>query len=282
MRTAPAKRVLFAILLTLALGFGTARAGAASIARPARPVVVSLTAPHNLFIGTPLVSPNHAYSFVVQSDGALVEYEGRRVVDVVHAADRRNSPARLALQPNGELVELVRTTIIWRSYTAGSGSATRLTLGNDGTLRLENANGLVWSAALGNSCTANTAARALLVSIGQQRARACSGPNQLLITPVTTGASALGAGTPLGSYRINSKVQNTRLYPAAGGVYAVRYWLPYDGNTYGIHDSPWQTFPYGSGLYQIEGSHGCIHMPRPALDWFFLWAQIGTTVTIAD
>ena len=54
----------------------------------------------------------------------------------------------------------------------------------------------------------------------------CEGHSQVLVTPVTTGASNLGDGTPTGTWRVYAKVSPTTLYPAGGGAYPVKYWMP--------------------------------------------------------
>lgn len=69
------------------------------------------------------------------------------------------------------------------------------------------------------------------------------------------------------------------LYPSTGGSYPVRYWVPYHG-AYGIHDSSWQTFPYGSQRYRTDGSHGCTHVPLATMAWFYSWVRVGTPVDI--
>lgn len=101
----------------------------------------------------------------------------------------------------------------------------------------------------------------------------------MLTTRITSGATALGDGTPTGTWRLQAKQRDTYLYPAAGGKYYVHYWMPYDG-AYGMHDSSWQKFAYGSSEYRTQGSHGCVHLPRAAIAFMFGWAPIGTTVTI--
>jgi len=129
-------------------------------------------------------------------------------------------------------------------------------------------------------CAWTGASRAVLFSLGAQRAYFCSGKHLVRASAVTTGASAYGYGTPTGVYRIVNKVRNTALYPSTGGVYPVKYWMPFIGNVYGIHDSPWQTIPYGSQAYKTQGSHGCIHLPPATIAWFFGWAPIGTIIRI--
>ena len=38
--------------------------------------------------------------------------------------------------------------------------------------------------------------------------------------------------------------------------------------------------PYGSPKYRTKGSHGCVHMPLPAMRFLYTWAEVGTTVRI--
>ena len=125
----------------------------------------------------------------------------------------------------------------------------------------------------------------IYVSISKQYLWACSGPELIVGTSVTTGASALKNvhdATPLGTWRIYSKVRNTVLAgrDANGSWYDhVKYWMPF-WEGYGFHDASWQTFPYGSSLYKTKGSHGCVHVPLAALTTIYNWAAVGTLVTI--
>jgi lipoprotein-anchoring transpeptidase ErfK/SrfK len=127
-------------------------------------------------------------------------------------------------------------------------------------------------------CTQNTAGRTILVSIKVQRAWMCSGRTQVYSTLVTTGAENVGDGTPLGSWHVQDK-QTNRYLVGPGYRDFVKYWMPFDGD-FGFHDASWQTMPYGSAGYKANGSHGCIHLPLPAMKWFFNWADTNTTVTI--
>lgn len=131
-----------------------------------------------------------------------------------------------------------------------------------------------------NHCAANTDAQRVYVSIAAQHAWMCAHSVQVAQTAVTTGATADGEATPTGTFVINSKQTDATLTVSDGSSYHVKYWLPYSGNTYGFHDASWQTFPYGSSQYHTDGSHGCVHLPLPAMRWLFDWAQVGTVVTI--
>jgi lipoprotein-anchoring transpeptidase ErfK/SrfK len=127
-------------------------------------------------------------------------------------------------------------------------------------------------------CTANTGTQIILVSIRRQRAWMCQGRTQVYSTLVTTGAENVGNGTPVGTWHIQDE-QTNRYLVGPGYRDFVKYWMPFDGD-FGFHDASWQTMAYGSPGYKANGSHGCIHLPLPAMKWFFHWASTATTVTI--
>ena len=128
-------------------------------------------------------------------------------------------------------------------------------------------------------CRASTDAQHVIVSISQQHAWICAGTRQVKDSPVTTGASATGDGTPLGTWHVQGKETDRMLTVLTGESYHVDYWMPYDG-VYGFHDSSWQKFPYGSPLYRTQGSHGCVHVPLAVMAWLYDWTQVGAAVTI--
>jgi hypothetical protein len=229
-----------------------------------------------LYAGKYLRSADRVYAVTMWTSGSLVITRRGTPVWVVRSG---HPGAHLGVRHDGDLVIAVGTHTVWDTGTTTSGSTNSLVMANDGSLSLRNANGIVWSNRLLNGCRSTSVAKRLIVSIRSQVGRVCAGRNQILTTAVTTGASAHGDGTPLGSWRVQAKVPNTVLYPAAGGAYPVRYWVPYDG-AYGIHDSSWQRFPYGSSLYTTQGSHGCVHLPGAMMTWFFGWVSVGTSVTI--
>jgi hypothetical protein len=130
-------------------------------------------------------------------------------------------------------------------------------------------------------CRTNTDAQRVIVSIARQHAWVCAGPRQVKDSAVTSGATATGAGTPLGTWHIQAKQTDRMLTVLSGESFHVDYWMPYDG-VYGFHDAAWQTFPYGSAQYRTEGSHGCVHFPHPVMAWLYNWADVGATVTIRN
>jgi lipoprotein-anchoring transpeptidase ErfK/SrfK len=130
-------------------------------------------------------------------------------------------------------------------------------------------------------CRTNADAQRVIVSIAQQHAWMCTGPKQVKDSVVTSGATATGDGTPLGTWHIQAKQTDRMLTVLSGDSFHVDYWMPYD-DVYGFHDAAWQKFPFGSAQYRTEGSHGCVHFPHAVMAWLYGWADIGATVTIQN
>ena len=227
--------------------------------------------------GARLVSPHGAAYAIVTRSGRLAvdRADGQRVWAT---APRNAASPRLYVGGRGDVVLADGTRRLWSTGTAGSGRADTLRLTDAGTLVLRAGRLPVWSSRTGNLCRAGGPKR-LVVDLSRQLMAACVSTRQVRATPVTSGAVDLGRGTPTGTYRVQGHTRDTTLYPAAGGAYPVKYWMPYDG-AYGMHDSPWQHFPYGSRRYRTEGSHGCVHVPPAMMAWVFRWAVTGTQVTI--
>lgn len=259
------------LLLVLALGLGLLVATPAAAATPPDRIVTG----QGLVAGQRLVSAHGRFT-------AAVEPSGTFAVRAASGGAFWHTPpvgagARLSLGRTGGIV-VSSPHGSWSALTGGS-SADTFVLGDDGVLTLTARGLLVWSSRIGNGCPWSRGAL-FTVDISAQFARACYRGRQLRATPVTTGAPARGDGTPTGTWRVQARIRDTVLRPASGGAYPVHYWVPYDG-AYGLHDSPWQRFPYGSGQYRWHGSHGCTHVPAAMMAWLFGWVRVGsTTITI--
>lgn len=241
------------------------------------PLPSSMGAGHTLGAGGQLRSPNRAYALTLSPTGDLSLRIGSRIIWRTSTAGLKSY---LIVRTDGDVRLMSRGRVLWHTATKNSGSANRLSVDDNGVLTLRSTVGVVWSSRLGNTCTRTGVAHLVSVDISSQLARFCSDWQQVLVSYVTTGASSLGNATPTGTWRVQAKVRDTVLRPAGGGAYPVRFWVPYDG-AYGLHDSSWQTFPYGSPLYRTQGSHGCVHVPPTVMSWFFAWAPVGTIVQIA-
>ena len=261
------------LLVLLPLGMAETSAADTTVAAPAPS---TLHTAGYLRTGARLVSTSGRYSAGFDGSGRLVVRRSDGTVLWRSPATARG--AYLYLSKTGQLAIKVAGRIRWETMTAGSGARDVLTMRNDGVLALTSGGLTVWTTKLRNGCTARSG-KAFVVDISSQSARMCHSGQQLRATWVTTGASAYGNGTPTGTWHIYARIRNTTLYPAGGGAYPVKFWMPYSG-PYGVHDSAWQKFAYGSSLYRTRGSHGCVHVPGPMMAWLYGWAPVGTTVTV--
>ena len=129
------------------------------------------------------------------------------------------------------------------------------------------------------SCPANATGQAIVVGLASQHMALCEDGRQISDVPVTTGSVDRGAGTPLGTWQIESHDVD-RTLSGPGYTVFVHYWLHLFGDI-GFHDSPWQKFPYGDTTkYRTQGSEGCIHVPGDQIKHLYEWAGDGTPVTI--
>lgn len=99
-------------------------------------------------------------------------------------------------------------------------------------------------------------------------------------TPVVTGNTSNGHGTPSnGVWAIDDKQENATL---VGQNYRcpVKYWMPFNGGV-GIHDLSSRSV-YGGNIYEYAGSHGCINTPLDAVSQVFDTVSVGTPVIVYD
>lgn len=96
-----------------------------------------------------------------------------------------------------------------------------------------------------------------------------------LETPVVTGNTSLGRGTPERVCYVYAKQKNRIL---RGPNYAshVNFWMPVNGGI-GIHDAKWRS-EFGGDIYIKGGSHGCINTPYDAMAELYDMVEIGTPV----
>ena len=113
------------------------------------------------------------------------------------------------------------------------------------------------------------------ISISKQRLVYYKNRKKVLSTPVTTGRNN---ATRTGTFKVWNKVRDTEL---KGKDYTsrVRYWMAYDGNSFGIHDASWRS-RFGGQDYKWNGSHGCVNVPTKAMAKLYKLVEVGTTVYI--
>ena len=99
----------------------------------------------------------------------------------------------------------------------------------------------------------------------------------VLETPVVTGNTRLGRGTPEKVCYVYYKQRHRTLI---GPDYRtpVSYWMAVNGNI-GIHDASWRG-KFGGTIYKTNGSHGCINTPTKAVSQLYDMVEIGTPVIV--
>lgn len=112
------------------------------------------------------------------------------------------------------------------------------------------------------------------VDITEQTARYYDASGNLLHScGVVTGKPVQGRNTPTGVYYLNNKESPSTLvgYKSNGEKdyeTKVTYWMPFVGNSVGLHDAPWQA-SFGGSRYQTNGSHGCVNLSTSDAQWFY-------------
>ena len=100
-----------------------------------------------------------------------------------------------------------------------------------------------------------------------------------------SGCVAAGHSTPTGVYDIKGKARNIVL--KGGGKKGsktyyespVSYWMPFLGNSYGLHDANWRS-NFGGDIYKYGGSHGCVNLPPSKTPDLYNMISVGTIVVI--
>lgn len=103
------------------------------------------------------------------------------------------------------------------------------------------------------------------VDITGQHAYMIKDGNLVWDAPCVTGNIAKKYTTPAGIYTLTYKAKDRTLrgLKKPDGTYEyeshVDYWMPFNGGI-GLHDASWRS-KFGGGIYQKNGSHGCINLP---------------------
>lgn len=115
----------------------------------------------------------------------------------------------------------------------------------------------------------------IVITISEQKLRYYQKGKVVFETDVVTG---INNGTPRGTYSILNKARNVEL---VGDDYVskVRYWMPFIGRNYGIHDASWRS-KFGGNIYKYNGSHGCVNISTKAAAELYNMVEIGTPVIV--
>lgn len=96
-------------------------------------------------------------------------------------------------------------------------------------------------------------------------------------TDIVTGNLRRKMGTPSGVNFVYNKQRN-RILRGEGYASPVDYWVPVKGSI-GIHDASWRK-EFGGEIYQTNGSHGCINVPKERMGELYDMLEIGVPVVM--
>lgn len=125
------------------------------------------------------------------------------------------------------------------------------------------------------------------VDLGSQRATYYdAGGSVLWQSNIVSGNVSEGRSTPTGTYQINDKETNQTLVGADEDGDGepdykshVTYWMPFVGNSVGLHDATWRG-TFGGSVYESSGSHGCVNLPYSKAAELYNMVPVGTTVYV--
>ena len=109
---------------------------------------------------------------------------------------------------------------------------------------------------------------------------AYKGETQIVSAPVITGKPSANNTTPRGLFYIQPYKQSPSVLIGEDYASPVSFWIPFVGNSIGLHDSPWQTHGYGGDIYLYCGSHGCVNTPYEAVRTLYYSYPVGTPVVV--
>ena len=121
----------------------------------------------------------------------------------------------------------------------------------------------------------------------EQHAYMYDNGNLVWETDIITGNPTVNEATPSGVWMVNAKRQNETLKgPVTNGtpewINTVAYWMPFIGNSHGLHDASWRSV-FGGTVYQsADWSHGCINLPIAKATELYNLCNVGDAVIVHD
>ncbi len=122
------------------------------------------------------------------------------------------------------------------------------------------------------------------VDLAEQHVRYYKDGNLVWESDCVSGNTSQNHGTPTGCYQILNKERNVVLVgePLPGETKPeyetpVSYWMPFRGNSWGLHDADWRG-SFGGNIYTYSGSHGCVNLPPAKAAELYDLVSIGDAV----
>lgn len=116
------------------------------------------------------------------------------------------------------------------------------------------------------------------IDIARQHMWLYKGGELVTESPVVTGDSLRGNGTPTGTGYVWSKEQDRYLKGETWNSF-VSYWMPFNWSNCGIHDASWRG-SFGGNIYYGSGSHGCVNAPYANAKIIYENIEEGTPVVV--
>ena len=130
--------------------------------------------------------------------------------------------------------------------------------------------------------------RFIEIDLGAQHVKMFDGSNVIWEADCVTGKTADGHDTPQGVYYINDNMQSGNVElrgeidPKTNEpeyISYVKYWMPFIGNGYALHDADWRS-SFGGDIYKNDGSHGCVNLPPDKAAELYGLVSVGTVVVV--
>ncbi|MDO5701920.1 MAG: peptidoglycan binding domain-containing protein [Lachnospiraceae bacterium] len=118
------------------------------------------------------------------------------------------------------------------------------------------------------------------VSIADQMLWCYKDYELVMETDVVTGLPVPSRETHRGIYAVDAKKSPATLgsLDVQGYASPVSWWCPFNGGQ-GLHDAPWRS-EFGGGIYQSNGSHGCVNIPVDCMEVIYDTVVTGTAVVV--
>ncbi len=100
----------------------------------------------------------------------------------------------------------------------------------------------------------------------------------VFVSPCVTGNPNMGHSTPTGTFKILQHTNGKRLIGKTWNVW-VNKWMKFTSDSCGLHDASWRK-NFGGTIYQKNGSHGCVNLPKDVAYYLFDQVDVGTVVVV--
>ncbi len=102
----------------------------------------------------------------------------------------------------------------------------------------------------------------------------------ILQSPCVSGLNNGKRNTPYGTFKILTKVPGKTLKGPTWNCWVDR-WMKFTNSNIGLHDASWRS-EFGGNIYQTNGSHGCVNLPKETAYQLYDLVSVGTIVIVHE